>query len=60
MPGTFSSIFLQAFDFDETGHAVKAFEARVMRSETTVIDEAVELPQRHAGAWYGSVRGILP
>lgn len=49
MPGTFITIYLVAFDLDDRGQAVQAFEPRVAASEPTAIEEAGELARSHAG-----------
>ena len=49
MPGAFKSIFVLAFDLDERGQTVPAFAVREAQDETTAIDEARKLGDRHAG-----------
>lgn len=49
MPGTFTTIYLVAFDLDDHGQAVRAFEPRVASSEAAAIEEAEGLAQQHAG-----------
>lgn len=53
MPGTFTSIYVLAFDTDTHGQAVKAFEPRLAASESIALDEARGLAERHTGvvAW---------
>ena len=50
MPGTFSTVYVVAFDLDERDQAIKAFTARVATSEAAAVDEARDLAGRHAGA----------
>jgi hypothetical protein len=50
MPGTFSSISIFAFDLDEKGQPVQAWETVVNETEAAAIEEAKELAMRHAGA----------
>jgi hypothetical protein len=49
MPGVFTSISIFAFDLDETGHPVQAWETVVAATEAEAIDEAKELAKTHAG-----------
>lgn len=49
MPGTFSTVFIVAFDLDEREQTVQAFAPRVVASEISAIEEARDLGERHAG-----------
>ena len=49
MPGSFSSVFLVAFDFDDRRQPVQAFAPRLAADETAALDEADALAARHAG-----------
>lgn len=49
MPGSFTSIFLIAFDLDERQQPVPAFEPRLASTEEAAREEAEELASRHAG-----------
>ncbi len=49
MPGTFTSIFVSAFDLDEQGQAIPAFKPRLVATEDIAVAAAQELAQRHAG-----------
>jgi hypothetical protein len=49
VPGAFTSIFLVAFDVDERGQAIQAFEPRLVASEVLALDEAQGLARQHAG-----------
>jgi hypothetical protein len=49
MPGAYTSIFLVAFDIDERGQAIQAFEPRLAANESSALDEAQGLAGQHAG-----------
>ncbi|HEX5933696.1 MAG TPA: hypothetical protein VFY63_05990 [Pseudorhizobium sp.] len=49
MPGTFTSIFLVAFDLDDRQQPVPAFKPRLASTEEAACEEAKELARRHAG-----------
>jgi hypothetical protein len=49
MPGAFKSIFVLAFDLDDRGQALPAFDVREAQDETAAIDQAHALGDRHAG-----------
>lgn len=49
MPGSFTSVFLVAFDLDERQQAIRAFDPRPVETEAAAIDEAKALAQNHAG-----------
>jgi ABC-type Fe3+-hydroxamate transport system substrate-binding protein len=49
MPGTFTSIFVAAFDLDERKQPVPAFAPRRVVSEEAALEEARELALEHAG-----------
>lgn len=49
MPGTFTVVYIVAFDLDDRSQAVPAFTPRVAASEAAAIEEAGELARRHAG-----------
>jgi hypothetical protein len=49
MPGTFSTVYIVAFELDDRGQAIQAFAPRVVASEILAIEEARDLGQRHAG-----------
>lgn len=49
MPGTFSVVYIVAFDLDEQLQPVRAFAPRVAASEASAIEEAIDLAHRHAG-----------
>lgn len=50
MPGTFTTLSVMAFDLDDQGQPVRAFEARPAATENAALDEARELALNHAGA----------
>jgi hypothetical protein len=50
MPGTFTTIYVLAFDLDDRGQAIRAFEPRPAASEEAAIEDARELAKSHAGA----------
>jgi hypothetical protein len=49
MPGTFSTIYIVAFDLDDRNQAIAAFEPRVAADEAVAIEEARDLASRYAG-----------
>jgi hypothetical protein len=49
VPGTYTSIYLLAFDTDPRGQPLKAFEPRLAASESVALDEARGLTERHTG-----------
>jgi hypothetical protein len=49
VPGTFTSISIFAFDLDERGDPIQAWETVVDDTETETVDHAKELAKRHAG-----------
>ena len=49
MPGTVSSISVFAFDLDDRGQAVQAWETVVDASDTEGIEEAKQMASSHAG-----------
>lgn len=49
MPGTFSTVYIAAFDLDDRNQAVAAFEPRVAADEAAAIQEARDLAGRYAG-----------
>ncbi|TCQ99346.1 hypothetical protein EDF70_10951 [Neorhizobium sp. JUb45] len=49
MPGTFVSIYVLAFDLDERGQPLRAFDPRPAATEEAAIEEARDLAERHAG-----------
>lgn len=49
MPGTFSTVYIVAFDIDGREQAVQAFEPRVATNEARAIEEAGDLARQHAG-----------
>lgn len=49
MPGTFISIYVLAFDLDDRGQPVPAFDPRPAATEDAAIEEAKDLATRHAG-----------
>ena len=49
MPGTFSSLSIFAYDLDDRGEPVQAWETVVADTETQAIAEAKEAAARHAG-----------
>lgn len=49
MPGTFSSISIFAFDLDERGQPVQAWETVVDESEEGAVEEARAMASQHAG-----------
>ncbi len=49
MPGTFVSIYVFAFNLDDRGHPVPAFDLRPAATEDAAIEEAKDLSTRHAG-----------
>lgn len=50
MPGTYSTIFLAAFDLDARGQAIPAFSPRTSPSEIEAIETASRFAGMHAGA----------
>lgn len=49
MPGTFSTVYLVAFDLDNRNQAIAAFEPRVAADEAAALQEARDLASRYAG-----------
>lgn len=49
MPGSYTSVFLVAFDLDGRGQPIQAFEPQLVADESAALDEAQALAQRHAG-----------
>ncbi|TMV18907.1 hypothetical protein BJG94_14895 [Rhizobium sp. Td3] len=49
MPGTFVSIYVLAFNLDDRGQPVPAFDPRPAATEDAAIGEAKDLANRHAG-----------
>lgn len=49
MPGTFSTVYIVAFDLDDRDQAVRAFKPRVATNLTEAAEEAKELARQHAG-----------
>lgn len=49
MPGTFRTVYIVAFDLDDRGQAVPAFEPRVATGEAAAIEEAEDLARQHSG-----------
>jgi hypothetical protein len=49
LPGAYTSIFLVAFDLDEQGQPIQAFEPRFVADESSALDEAQDLAEQHAG-----------
>lgn len=50
MPGTFTTLYVLAFDLDDLGQPVRAFDPRHAASEDAAIEEARKLSEDHAGA----------
>lgn len=50
MPGTFTTVYLVAFDLDGHDQPVRAFEPRVAANEAAATEEAEGLAQQYAGA----------
>jgi hypothetical protein len=50
VPGTFSTVYVVAFDLDDRNQVIQAFPPRIADSETAAIDEARDLGTRHAGS----------
>jgi hypothetical protein len=50
MPGTFTSLSIFAFDLNERGDPIQAWETVVDDTEAEAVDHAKELAKRHAGA----------
>jgi hypothetical protein len=50
MPGTFSTVYIMAFDLDDRNQAIGAFPPRIAASEAVAIEEAHDLGTHHAGA----------
>lgn len=49
MPGTFRIVYVVAFNVDDRGQAVRAFEPCVASSEAAAIEEAEDLARQYAG-----------
>jgi hypothetical protein len=49
MPGTFTTVYLVAFDLDDRDQAIQAIAPRAAASEVSAIEEAGDLARRHAG-----------
>ena len=49
MPGTFTTVYLVAFDLDDHGHPVQAFPPKVEADEGTAVTDAKDLARHHAG-----------
>ncbi|MBY5635142.1 hypothetical protein HFO39_10135 [Rhizobium leguminosarum] len=49
MPGTFTTVYIVAFDLDDRDQAIRAFEPRVAANEEAAIEEAEVLITKHAG-----------
>lgn len=49
MPGSYTAIFLVAFDLNDEGKPVQSFEPRLAATEEAAILEAKELAHHHAG-----------
>jgi hypothetical protein len=49
MPGTFSTVYIVAFELDDRGQAIQVFAPRVVASEVLAIEEAHDLREHHAG-----------
>lgn len=49
MPGTFTTVFLVAFDLNDKQVPVQAFKPRRTTTEEAAVKEAKELLQHHAG-----------
>lgn len=49
MPGTFTTVYIVAFDLDDRDQAIPAFGPRVAADEASAIEEAEDLANRHAG-----------
>ena len=58
MPGSFTSIFLVAFDLDDRQQPFRAFEPRLAATEEAALDEARELASRHAGVLVWKRTGV--
>jgi hypothetical protein len=61
MPGTFTAIFLLAFDVDPRGQPVPAFTPRSAAGETAALEEAHKLAERHAGVvvWKREAKPVI-
>ncbi len=57
MHGTFISIYVLAFDLDDRGQPVPAFDPRPAATEDAAIEEAKDLATRHAGVAVWKRRG---
>ncbi|WP_337269488.1 hypothetical protein [Oryzifoliimicrobium ureilyticus] len=53
MPGTFSTVYLVAFDLDDRNYPVRSFKPRIAASQQAAIEEARSLADQYAGvvAW---------
>lgn len=49
MPGTYSSISIFAFDLDDRGQPIQAWETVVEGTQVKAIEEAKDAATRHAG-----------
>ena len=49
MPGTFTTVYLVAFNLDDHGHPIQAFPPRVAVDEDTAVADARNIACRHAG-----------
>jgi hypothetical protein len=49
MPGTFSTVYIVAFDLDDRRQVIQAFNPRVAVDEVAAVKEAGELAHKHAG-----------
>lgn len=49
MPGTFTTVYIAAFDVDDHDQAVQAFSPRIAANEAAAIVDAKDLAGRHAG-----------
>jgi hypothetical protein len=50
MPGTLTSISIFAFDLNERGDPIQAWETVADVTEAEAVEQAKELARRHAGA----------
>jgi hypothetical protein len=50
MPGSLITIFVVAFNLDDRGQPVQAFEPRLAATEASAVEEAQELAQKYKGA----------
>ncbi|MCF6367601.1 hypothetical protein [Rhizobium halophilum] len=49
MPGTFTSIFVVAFDLDDRQQPVRSFEPCIAATEAAALEDAQRLSRQHAG-----------